>query len=70
MGKWKLTIVAPQGLEIRPGDEICIDNAVLNELKSRSPDGTLVPVKFEADKSSMTKKAAKAKVSRQQKEER
>ena len=58
-GKWKLNIVAPQRLEIRPGDIISIDNTVLDELKS--PDGTPVSVKFEADKSSMKKKAAKAK---------
>ena len=60
-GRWKLNIVGPQGLEIRPGDEICIDNAVLNALMKGSPAGSLVPVKFDADKSSMTKKAAKAK---------
>jgi invasion protein IalB len=60
-GKWKLNVVAPEGLEIRPGDVICIGNVLLDELKARSPDGSLVPVKFEADKSSMTKKAAKAK---------
>ena len=58
-GKWKLNVVAPEGLEIRPGDVICIGNVLLDELKARSPDGSLVPVKFEADKSSMTKKAAK-----------
>jgi hypothetical protein len=47
------------GLEIRPGDVILIDDVLLDELKSL--DGTLIPVKFEADKSSMAKKAAKAK---------
>ena len=61
-GQWILNLVGPQGLEIRPGDTVLIDNAVLDELLIRSPDGTLLPVKFEADKSSMTKKkAAKAK---------
>jgi len=61
-GRWKLDIAVPEGLEIRPGDTVLIDNAVLDELLIRSPDGTLLPVKFEADKSSMTKKkAAKAK---------
>jgi invasion protein IalB len=68
-GKWKLTLVAPEGLQIEPGDVISIDNLLLDQLKSRSADGSVIPVKFEADKSSMTKKAAKAKVSRQQKEE-
>ena len=58
-GRWILTLVGPKGLEIRPGDLICIGNALLDELKS--PDGTPIPVKFEADKSAMTKKAAKAK---------
>jgi invasion protein IalB len=61
-GKWILNLVGPQGLEIRPGDTVLIDNAVLDELMIRSPNGTLLPVKFEADKLSMTKKkAAKAK---------
>jgi invasion protein IalB len=60
-GRWKLDIAVPEGLKIRPGDTISIDNTLLNELKTRSPNGTLLPVKFEADKSSMTKKAAKAK---------
>ena len=67
-GQWILTVVAPGGLQIRPGDVVQIDNALLDKLKR--PDGTLIPLKFEADKSSMTKKDAKAKVSRQQKKER
>jgi uncharacterized heparinase superfamily protein len=57
--KWKLTLAGPQGLEIRPGDVICIDNALLGELKSLN--GNPIPVKFEAEKSSMKKRAAKAK---------
>jgi len=59
-GQWVLNLVGPQGLEIRPGDTISIDNTLLDELKS--PDGTTpIPVKFEADKSSRTKKAAETK---------
>ncbi len=47
-GKWILKVVAPEGLEIRPGDVISIDNLLLDELKSRSADGTPLPVKFDA----------------------
>jgi hypothetical protein len=28
-GKWILNLVVPEGLEIRPGDVICIDNALI-----------------------------------------
>jgi len=47
-GRWKLEIAVTEGLEIRPGDTISIDNTLLNELKTRGPDGTLIPVKFES----------------------
>lgn len=60
-GKWKLNIEAAEGLQIEPGDMVEIDNVLLDELMISSPNTTLMPVKFEADKSSMTKKAAKAK---------
>jgi len=45
-GKWKLNIVAPEGLEIRPGDFVSIDNVLLDELKIKNPDGTPIPIKF------------------------
>ncbi len=35
--------MAPQRLQIRPGDVIWIDNVLLGELKSRIPNGTLIP---------------------------
>jgi len=47
-GKWKFNIVASEGLEIRPGDVISIDNVLLGELIIRNPDGTPIPVKFDA----------------------
>ncbi len=34
--KWILTLVGPGGLQIRPGDVVQIDNALLDELKSHS----------------------------------
>jgi hypothetical protein len=46
-GQWILTLVGPKGLKIRPGDTVCIDNALLDALMSRSPD-TPIPLKFAA----------------------
>jgi hypothetical protein len=47
-GQWILNLAGPQGLEIRPGDLISIDNVLLDELMGRSPDGPPIPIKFDA----------------------
>ena len=46
-GRWIFEVVAPEGLKIRPGDVISIDNLLLDELKTRSPD-IPIPLKFDA----------------------
>jgi len=53
-GQWILNIAAPSGLEIRPGDTVWIDNVLLDELKGRIPNGTPIPIKFDAAETAPT----------------